>query len=29
MHGKTAAFTDNVMGHKKLHTLHTLCWRCS
>ena len=29
MHGKIAAFTDNVRGHTKLHTLCTLCWRCS
>ena len=29
MHGKIAAFTDNVRGHTKLHTLCTLFWRCS
>jgi len=29
MHGKIAAFTDNVRGHTKLHKLCTLCWRCS
>ena len=27
--GKIAAFTDNVRGHTKLHTLCTLRWRCS